>query len=225
MYKTEKQWLHSYNKRRAHWRHDGNPLRPHVCLTTEQHSDGYFDSRPLIRDKKLSREAASDLIDKFAKNNGDLKNVDRVVGPSAGGTILAQLIADEVGRRQARVCKWASPKKQGAGTTKQFIFDDPENCVQNGEVILLCDDVVSTGSSLDLVTRAIIAKSGSIILPHVLALVNRSGEPIVDGRTVISLITEKMSVWDPRECPLCGVGSRALLPKEVDSWFLLNAEY
>ncbi len=224
MFRTEPQWVKAYERKHAYWERGQNPLQPHAVQTSGNHTDRFFNSRPVIDDEKLLREAASDLVDLFVQNNGDLKNIDRVVGPGTGATRLSEFIADEISHRQGRKCTWASPTKYGEGAARQMVFNNPERRVQNGEVVLRCEDVVSTGLSIDLTLRAIIQRGG-IATRYVLALVNRSGMSKINGYDIVSLISRPASMWIPQECPLCAQGSEALHPKIPENWARLTAKY
>jgi orotate phosphoribosyltransferase len=103
-----------------------------------------------------------------------------------------------------------------------MIFSDEESGLLPGKSILLCEDVLTTGGSVD---RAAIAttKAGGIVLPFILALVNRSGLTEVSGKRVVALINRSMPIWEPGDCPLCRQGSEVMRPKE--NWGALNAVY
>ena len=87
--------------------------------------------------------------------------------------------------------------------------------------VLLCEDVLTTGGSVDLTSTAI-TNAGGIVLPFILVLVNRSGLTEVSGKKIIALIDRPMPMWAPGNCPLCNMGSEALRPK--DNWAKLNAQ-
>jgi orotate phosphoribosyltransferase len=74
---------------------------------------------------------------------------------------------------------------------------------------LLCEDVLSTGESVELTARAIIEKGG-MPMPWEMVLVNRSGLDEVNDKKIIALINHPIYAWTPEECPLCKEGSKAL---------------
>ena len=224
MFRTEEDWIRVYQGKNAYWEHDGNSLRPHALLTSGNHSNGFFNSRRVIPDEPLLREAASDLVDHFLIRGGDLKSIDRVVGPQTGATKLAEFISEEIGKRRGRACAWASPAKIGEGEDKQMVFDDSDHMVSRGEVVLLCEDVLTTGGSIGLTLKAIL-KSGGTVWPLVLVLVNRSGLTETHWLETVALINRSLPIWTPDECPLCRQGSEAIRPKGPEEWTRLNADY
>ena len=222
MWKNEDYWINKYKKLGALWIHDENHKRPHALLTSGNHSNGFFNSRIVIAEDPLMREAASDLIGLFVENGGDIDKVDIVVGPQTGATKLAEYMSDEIGIRRGRTCRWASPAKVGEGKNKRMLFDDPEHRVMPGDVVLLCEDVLTTGGSVELASDACSAEGG-VILPFILMLVNRSGLAQTGGKQPVALIDRAMPMWEPAECQLCQQGSEAIRPKE--NWAALNAAY
>jgi orotate phosphoribosyltransferase len=224
MIRTEQGWIAAYQAQGGLWIHDNNNMRPHALLAGGEHSGGFFNSRTIIAVDQLMRDAASDLVDLFVANSGDIAVVDRVVGPQTGATKLAEFIAEEIEHRRTLSCFWSSPAKSGEGDGKRMIFDNPDSTARQGECILLCEDVRTTGGSINLTANACI-KRGGIIMPFVLMLVDRSGLPPTDNPKVIALITRAMPKWKPAECPYCRLPfeSKAVRPK--DNWDLLTTTY
>jgi len=221
MLRDEEQWVNQYRRRSALWFHDGNPKRPHALLTSGKHSNGFFNSRLVIPDEALLREAASDLLELFFRQGGDISRIHGVVGPQTGATKLAELLSYQVMAHTRDQCFWASPAKNEEGVVKSMVFSDEDLVKLKGRTILLCEDVVTTGASIDLAVTAVI-NAGGIVMPFVFTLINRSGKTEAIGGKIVALIEHPMPIWTPEECPLCP-DSEALRPKE--NWELLNARY
>ena len=220
MIRTESGWIDQYKKKDALWIHSGNPKHPHALLTSGKHSNGFFNSRMVIPDEVLLREAASDLVELFAEYGGELRMLDGIVGPQTGATKLAQLVCEELVLGMNTDYFWLSPAKHEECGVKSMVFGDEDLKFLPGSSILLCEDVLTTGGSVELAARAVI-DAGGVVLPYILVLVNRSGLKEVNGRKIIALIDRSMPLWEPDECPLCKGGSEAIRPK--DNWMRLNA--
>lgn len=222
-------WIAAYEKKNALFIHRRRSMRqPHPLLTSGKHSDGFFNSRPVIADEAMLHASAANLLDLFLQAGGQLDMVDRVVGPATGGTKLAECIAEKVSSHRGRLCEWASPIK-GVGDLgnlgKKMLFDDSNRKVLPGESVLLCEDVLTTGGSVGLAATAV-AVCGGEVLPFILVLVNRSDATHVLSKQVVALITRHMPIWEPELCELCKAGSEAIPPKEpAENWERLNAEY
>jgi orotate phosphoribosyltransferase len=226
--RNAKEWMEVYRLKKAFWLHDGNPKRPHARLTSGQHSDGFFNSRLVVEDKSLLKEAVSDLgtfLFGWRGTGGavNLSDVNRVVGPATGATDLAKEIANYIGTHRGYPCQWASPEKEGEGKERRMVFRDERHKVLPGEFVLLCEDVLSTGKSVNLTMEAVREASG-VVLPHVLVLVNRSGLAETSGRGIISLIRRRIPMWNEKQCPLCQKGSEAIPPKG-ENWERFTREY
>ena len=220
--RTQGDWIKEYEEHKAFWLHDGKKERPHALLTGGNHSNGFFFSKPVVSDEGLLREISYSLVGLWVSSGGPIARVDKVVGPQTGATKLAESIAYEITILRGRRCFWASPRKEGDGADKKMVF---ESCaISAGETILLCEDVLTTGSSVELTSAAVMALGGGV-MPYVLAIVNRSGIQKVGIKSILTLVDTYMLVWSPDECPLCQNGSEAIRPKEGDNWDRLNADY
>lgn len=223
MHRTQAGWIEVYQKKDALWIYDGNPKRPHARLTSDNHSNGFFNSKFVIPDDQLLMEAASDLVELFGRRGGLLLGVGCVVGPQTGATKLAAFMSRKITElTDGYPCQFASPAKHEEDGKKSMLFSAEDTDRVRGKTVLLCEDVLTTGGSVDLATAATMQAGGSP-LPFILVLVNRSGLTEVHGKKIIGLIEHSMPVWTPEECPLCKGGSEALRPK--DNWAALNASY
>lgn len=222
MYRDQAGWTHAYKQKKALWIHNNNPKNPHVELTSGNHSNGFFNSRLVVPDDILLHHAASDLIEAFVKQGGDISNIQGVVGPQTGATKLAKFLACKVVESPRDSCFHASPKKDDTAGVKSMIFDDVDQANLPNQLVLLCEDVLTTGGSVRLTVDALHG-AGAAVMDYVLVLVNRSGLKEVDGRKIVALIEHHMPIWTPRDCPLCKLGSKAVRAK--DNWGVLNAQY
>ena len=208
--RTERQWIKEYKERGILLLHNGkDPESPHALLTSGNHSNGYFDTPPLLDNKRLLHQAASALIDHYLLAGGNIEVIDRVVGPKTGGAKLAKALAKEIALRRGRPCKWGVVTKYADDESKLMLFDEPELAVTPGEVVLVCDDVFTTGGSVGLTIDAVErARSGVVFI--ICVLVNRFGQHYFQKHEVVALINKQMHVWAPADCPLCKLGSTAV---------------
>lgn len=220
MFRNTDGWINAYKGKDALWIHNGDNDNPHALLTSGKHSTGFFNSKLIIADETLLKEGVSDLIELFMSLGVDISEVGCVVGPQTGATKLAELISGEIKTITNSECFWVSPAKGEVRGQKAMIFSNEDIALVTGQTILLCEDVLTTGGSVELASIAV-ENIGGNVLPFVLVLVNRSGLNEVGGRKIISLIDRDMPTWTAEECPLCKVGSKALRPK--DNWAELNS--
>lgn len=214
-------WIEQYKQKGAFWIHDGNPQRPHALLTSGKHSSGFFNSELVMEDSILLDEACFDLVRLLEREGVTLNEVDRVVGPAMGAITLAHDISRHIGRARDRFCLRAYTEKETDDDGRK-IMTFKKTAIRSGELILAVEDVLTTGGSVELTSRAV-WRSGGTLLPFVAVLVNRSGLTEVDGKKIVALIDRPMPMWAPDECPLCKEGSEAIRPKGTENWSRLNA--
>lgn len=219
--KSSAGWQTAFENLQALFIHSGNPCQAHVQLRSGLHSSGFFNSRPVIEKDKLLKDAAWDLLTNFENQGGDLYEIDGVVGPQTGATKLAEFLASNLESSTGRPCFHASPAKHEENRVKSMVFTAQEIRMLKGQKILLVEDVLTTGGSIELTIKAII-ESGGIILPYVLVLVNRSGLSQVLGKNIVSLINRSLPTWKAEDCPLCKSGSPAI-ENPKDNWHKLKA--
>jgi orotate phosphoribosyltransferase len=230
MNKSQTNWIECYEQKGALWLHGSNFKQPHALLTSGKHASGFFNSEIVMEDARLLDEACDDLCDLFLLMAGlEVHRVTRVVGPAMGAITLAHSLAScltSMRNVKSAPCLRAYTEKKveekdGQKITR-MVFDRTK--IQPGEKILLCEDVLTTGGSVELTTKAV-EEAGGHVEPFVLVLVNRSGLNEVGGKLIVALIDRRMPMWTPEECPLCKQGSEAIRPKGAENWARLNAKY
>jgi len=252
MHHAEAGWIDIYSRKGALWIHDMNPQRPHALLTSGKHSNGFFNSELVMEDPDNVDVACLDLIHLLKDRNFDFNSFDRVVGPAMGAITLAHNLASRLRHHRKYPCLRAYTEK--ATDTKFVVVRDDQTIeieasevrsqdkivevkpapktmafkrtnIRPGERILLVEDVLTTGGSVELTTQAV-KEAGGIVLPFVVTLVNRSGNTQTNGgMEIVSLINRLMPTWDAEDCLLCKQGSKGIRPKGTENWALLNAEY
>jgi len=224
LFRDQEGWIGAYKARNAYWLHDGNPNRPHAELTSGNHSNGFFNSRLVIPDDSLMSQAASDLLDRLELDPmGYVEKTQTFVGPQTGATKLAELLRDCAQLNDRITREWASPAKDEVDGQKAMVFQEDDRKKLLGKQIILCEDVITTGGTTELMADEV-RKAGGLILPVILTLVNRSGQHKIGGKLIVALIHQTMPIWAPDECPLCAQGSEAIRPKG-ENWARLNANY
>lgn len=215
-------WIDEYRTRGALWLHTGNPEQPHALLTSEKHSNGFFNSELVMEDPSLLSDACFDLVKLLAQRGLSLDGVDRVVGPAMGAITMAHEVSLHVGHARGYTCLRAYTEKETGDDGKvRMVFT--RTAIRPDERILLVEDVLTTGESVDLAADAVVSANG-IVLPFVAVLVNRSGLTEVNGKKIVALIDRPMPTWASQEaCPLCQEGSEAIRPKGTKNWARLNA--
>lgn len=221
MYKSPPEWEAELKELGALRYHDGNMLRPHYLLTSGKHSNGFCNCEILMENTTLLTKACYDLVALLKQAGLDIALPDRVVGPAMGAITIAHEVALHMGVARNRPCLRAyveKPTEPGGPMTFT------RTAIKPGERVLLVEDVLTTGGSVER-ARAAVEKAGGEVLPFVAVLVNRSGLVHLDDVPIIALVHKCLPTWEPDECPLCTQGSEAIRPKGTENWARLTADY
>jgi orotate phosphoribosyltransferase len=168
----------------------GAVLKGHFLLTSGLHSPVYWEKFQVLQYPQYTQELCRMIADNFKD-----QNVQVVAGPTTGGVILAF----EVGR-QLGVRGIFAEKNEG---TSERSFRRGFN-IAEGERVLLVDDILTTGSSVQQVIDAINRHKGSLI--GIGVLVDRSEKKLDFGVPLFSCVRSATITYKPGDCPLCKSG-------------------
>tara|TARA_B100000586_G_scaffold229907_1_gene178456 strand:+ start:255 stop:833 length:579 start_codon:yes stop_codon:yes gene_type:complete len=139
------------------FRETGALLQGHFILTSGRHSATYFQCAKVLQYPDHLQSFANEIVDHFR----DLA-VDLVISPAIGGIVLGT----EVGRQLNVQTIFA--EREGGIMTLRRGFE-----IQTGNNVLIIEDVVTTGGSVQEVIN-VVTKTGANIV-GVGVLVDRSG--------------------------------------------------
>jgi len=150
----------------ALFRSSGAFREGHFLLKSGRHGDAYVEKFQVLQDPA----ATSELCGFFATHGrgGDGETlVDLVAGPTTGGIILAFETARQLGVRSI----FAEEVRADDGALRREFRRGFH--IEPGEQLLLVDDILTTGGSLNAMIPAVEAMGGEIV--ECLVLVDRSG--------------------------------------------------
>lgn len=164
-------------------------LKGHFTLSSGLHSSKYLQCALLLRYPAYAEELCGRLASKFK-----YEKIDLVIGPAYGGIIVAYELARALGVRAI-----FTERKDGKMLLRRNFN------IEKGERVLIAEDVVTTGTSVKDVIKAIKPYKPKII--GVAALIDRSGEKAPFGRIRFeSLKKIDIKVYKAKDCPLCEKG-------------------
>jgi orotate phosphoribosyltransferase len=165
-------------------------LEGHFVYTSGRHGEAYLEKFRILE----CAEYTEPLCRMIAATYSD-SGVDVVAGPTTGGIILSY----EVGRLLAVrgiFCE-KSPGTQGLTFRRGFT-------IEPGQKVLVVDDIVTTGGSLEQTYAAVEALGGDIVGVGVLA--DRSGGQVKVPHPYFACMEVPFESWAPEDCPLCARG-------------------
>ena len=170
----------------------------HVVLKSGRHSASYVNKDALFADTTAMLTLCSVLAHEF-----ETTEVDVVVAPAIGGTILSFLVAVMLGSAQGKRIFSAYAEKDGDKFVIRRGFDD---IIADNPRVLVVEDVLTTGASLRKVVDAVRELDGVVTLAG--ALWNRGGvtKEMIGVQRLVSLSNIQFDSWSAEECPLCAQG-------------------
>jgi len=172
----------------------GSLFEGHFLLTSGRHSNKYFQCAKVLQYPEYTEQLCSIIADHLKDYE-----IDAVISPAIGGLVVGQEVA-----RQLK---------------KRFIFAERENKILTlrrgfslieGENVLICEDVVTTGGSVFEVID--IVKNNNAKVGGVGFIVDRSNGKIDFEFPQISTLKMEVVSYPPEECPLCKDGLEITKP-------------
>jgi orotate phosphoribosyltransferase len=165
----------------------GALLEGHFQLTSGLHSTQYVQCARVLQYPVYAEKLCRMIVSTFAGNS-----IDVVIAPALGGIVVGQEVGRQLGVRTLFT------ERSNATMQLRRGFE-----IVAGEHVLVCEDVVTTGGSVQEVIE-IVERSGAHVV-GVGAIVDRSG-----GGTKLpnlhAAITMEVETYAPSVCPLCRRG-------------------
>jgi orotate phosphoribosyltransferase len=203
----------------AFWAYDYNAANRgkvglHAELKSGRHSDGFFVSKIMLAPPNILAIMGNQII--LRLNAIGICKPNYVIGIPDGATALGAYIAQKEKIELAKM-----QKVDGKITLVTPI--EPEKRV------LLVEDFCTRGTGFKEAAAGIIKQQPlARILAYDPVIINRGGLKtfLVDGVgnfTILPVAEQRVSDWDPAECPLCKQGSKLIKPKATDeNWELIT---
>ncbi|MDD4876501.1 MAG: orotate phosphoribosyltransferase, partial [Dehalococcoidales bacterium] len=155
-------------------------------LTSGLHSPAYWEKFRVIESPAYTSQLCQMIAEHFRN-----ENIQIVAGPTTGGIILAYETARQLGVRSI-FAERISPTER---TFKRGFK------INNGERVLIVDDILTTGGSLKQVITTVNKQGGNIV--GIGVLVNRSEQEPDFGFPLFSCLRSVTTTYKPENCPLC----------------------
>jgi len=180
----------------------GAMLEGHFLLSSGRHSDRYFQCARLLQ---FPDKAAASLADVVKKIKADIDSgklvVDVVVGPAMGGIIVAYELARQLGLPAL----FTERDDNGQMCLRRGFT------IEEGQQILIAEDVVTTGKSSGECAAALEAIGGHVTA--LACLVDRRSQDVQDvDWPMYAALKTQVETWDAGDCALCKKGIPAVKP-------------
>lgn len=174
----------------------------HFVYTSGKHGSAYVNKDALYPHTEQVRRLCAAMAEPFVG-----KLINTVAGPTIGGVILAQWVAHSLTEREGRpiAACFAEERTAADGAKSRHFGRGYDRWIRN-QKILIVEDVLTTGGSVQQVVAAVRACGGTPVA--IAALCNRGGVQAgeVGGVPITALLDLPFAAWDPHDCPLCKQG-------------------
>lgn len=161
----------------------GSYLEGHFVLTSGDHSPHYFQKSKVFQYPEYNSKFATAIIEAFKD-----KKIDKIVAPATGAIVLGT----EVGR-QLNVPNIYAERENGIMTVRRG-FE-----INEGENILIVEDIVTTGGSVKEVVEMVEKLKGKIV--GIGLIIDRSNGTVDFGYETKALATMDVVKFHPDEVP------------------------
>lgn len=173
----------------------GAILDGHFLLSSGKHAARYIQCARLLQHPELAHRVCLTLAEKA----GPFGRPDVVIGPALGGVVIAYELARVLGVRGI-----FAERKEGTMTLRRGFQ------IEEGERVLIAEDVVTTGRSSLEVAQVVRTHGAEVV--GITCIVDRrvAGEGM--SLPVISATKMKIELYEPGDCPLCQQGIPPIKP-------------
>jgi len=169
-------------------------LQGHFLLTSGRHSNVYFQCAKVLQYPKYTVQICSNIVEHFKSFD-----INTVIAPAIGGIVVGQEVARQLDKR------FIFAEREDKSLTLRRGFS-----LKEGEKVLVCEDVVTTGGSVFEVID--IVKNAGAQVAGVGFIVDRSNGKVNFGFPQYSTMKMEAVSFTPDECELCKKGIPVVKP-------------
>lgn len=166
----------------------GAIMEGHFLLTSGLHSPLYVEKFQVLQYPEYTAKLCAALAARFVSDH-----IELVVGPVTGGVLLAHEVGKSLGTRAI-----FTERENGKMTLRRGFVIKP------GERVLIVEDIVTTGGSVDEVISVVRQQGGTPVAVGM--LVDRSGGKVDFGIPSQALLHLTVDTYMTEQCPLCAAG-------------------
>jgi orotate phosphoribosyltransferase len=178
----------------------------HFVYTSGKHGSVYIN-----KDAVYPHTESASAIGKLFADTFRTKNIQVVVAPAIGGTILSQWTAFHLSKITKREVLSAYTEKDSGQHTSAAesnqVLRRGYDAIVKGKQVLVIEDLTTTGISVKKVVDAVRAAGGSVVA--VCVMVNRDPLHVTSesvGAPFSSLAVLEADAVEAKDCPLCKKG-------------------
>ena len=176
------------------FRERGALLEGHFVLSSGLHSPKYLQCALALQHPADAAKYGSEIAAHFTD-----EGIDTVASPAIGGLVIGFATAQALGVRFI----WTE-RENGVMTLRRGFT------VNEGERILVVEDVITTGGSTRECIAALESRGAKVVAAA--SIIDRSNGSADVGVPRISLVSLDVPSYKPEDCPMCANGEMAIKP-------------
>ncbi len=186
-----------------HFRDTNALLEGHFVLSSGLHSPKYLQCALALQNPTDAAAFGRAIADGFVRtaSDSDLGSfaIDKVASPAIGGLVIGFAVAQALGVRFI----WTE-RQEGVMTLRRGF------AVDEGERILVVEDVITTGGSTRECIAALESHGAKVVAAA--SIIDRSNGNADVGVPLFSLFSLDVPSYEPEMCPMCEAGIEAIKP-------------
>ena len=188
------------NEIQEHFKKTDALLEGHFILSSGLHSPKYLQCALALQNPKDAGDFGVEIAKKISLSTFGIDPVfDTVASPAIGGLIIGFATAQALNKRFI----WTE-RQEGVMTVRRGFS------VNEGERILVVEDVITTGGSTRECIAALESRGAKVVAAA--SIIDRSNGLADVGVPRIELVRLDVPSYQPEECPLCANGIPAVKP-------------
>lgn len=168
----------------------------HYQLASGRHSPDYAHVRLALANDEIAEEIGQVVAETFSG-----EKIDAIAGFTVGGLLLAKATCQILNARLI-----VGEKIFGKDKETDVAFYNLD-LVEEGDNILLVDDVITTGGSLNRAINAIKKQTDKVPVAVAVVVDRSQGKTIDLNVSLVRLTTINFEEYAPDNCPMCKAGS------------------
>lgn len=177
-------------------------IEGHFVFASAWHGDIFLDKDAVSKYPKICAGLSWHIAQEVGEK---IKDVDMVVGPAAGAIVLANRVAEHLTDFYLKEKEVISVYTEKASDGSQCLNRGFDKDVK-GEKVLVIDDILTTGRSVEEVIRAVKDAGGKVVGVAILVARHQVASDRF-GVPLVILLQVELASWPEEDCPLCKEGA------------------
>lgn len=183
-------------------------VKDHFVYTSGKHGEVYINKDALYPHTKETSQVCLEMAKIFRD-----ENIEVVVAPAVGGTILSQWVAFHLSNlKKKEVLSVYAEKDKGtlaSGAESEMVLRRGYDEIVKGKKVLVVEDLTTTGISVKKTVECVRKTGGDVV--SVCVMINRDPKAVNEetiGAPFVAAGVIEAKAYDEKDCPFCKQGRK-----------------